>query len=86
MYSREVADSVLTLSASGWTYNNIFVLYDIETESLWYPIPNSAGLTCVAGTYADEVLLRLPSLQTTWALWVENNPTTLYMKFKPSIE
>lgn len=83
MYSRSVGDSVLTLSASGWVYNNLFVLYDYETESLWYPFPNSAGLTCISGTYADEVLLRRASLQTAWKFWVLDNRNSKYMKLRP---
>ena len=30
MYSRELDGTVLTLAASGWTYQSTFVLYDRE--------------------------------------------------------
>ena len=56
VYSREIQGEVLTLSASGWTYNNTFVLYDYETESLWYHMPGESGLTCISGFYADNHL------------------------------
>ena len=36
MYSREIDGEILTLSAGGWTYGRTFVLFDYETESLWY--------------------------------------------------
>jgi hypothetical protein len=35
VYSREIDGKTLTLSASGWTYDRLFVLYDYETESIW---------------------------------------------------
>ena len=52
MYSREIDGKVLTLAFSGWTYNNLFILYDYETESMWYEPPvedseNGAQLSMV---------------------------------------
>ena len=42
MYSRLLDDGspagrVLTFAASGWTWQQIFVLQDLETRSLWFP-------------------------------------------------
>ncbi|MBW1848704.1 MAG: DUF3179 domain-containing protein, partial [Deltaproteobacteria bacterium] len=37
VYSRHIDDRTLTIVPSGWTYKNTFVLYDRETETLWYP-------------------------------------------------
>ena len=52
MYSREANGRIITFGASGWTYQNTFVLYDLETRSLWFGGPGLVGtgvLTCVAG-------------------------------------
>ena len=48
IYYREIDGRVLTLSASGWTYRSTFVLFDYETESLWYDF-GDYHLTCIAG-------------------------------------
>jgi hypothetical protein len=74
VYSREIGGKVLTLSASGWTYRNTFVLYDYETESLWYHMSGESGLTCISGVYADEHLSEFESTQIRWSEWVSINP------------
>ena len=84
MYTRVIEDSVLTLSASGWTYNNVFVLYDYETESTWYPMTDkddfTTPLVCVSGLYADKKLSEIPSQKTNWNVWKSTHPNTKYMK------
>lgn len=76
MYSREIRGHVLTLSASGWTYNNTFVLFDYETESLWYHMPGEDGLRCISGVYADDKLFEYKSTQTRWSDWMALHPET----------
>ena len=80
MYSREIDDQVLTLSASGWTYDFTFVLFDYETESLWYHMPGENGLRCIAGEFADRKLEEFSSVQTRWADWVRQFPASSYLK------
>lgn len=81
MYSRELGDSVLTLSASGWTYNNTFVLYDYETESMWYHLSGEDGLRCISGFYADQKLDEFPSAFIRWDAWLSTNPTTKFLDY-----
>ncbi|GAB4372947.1 MAG: hypothetical protein Kow0042_16540 [Calditrichia bacterium] len=81
VYSREIADTVLTLSASGFTYNNTFVLYDYETESMWYHLPGEEGLTCISGKYADQKLKEFPSAFVRWNIWKQSNPNTQYLRY-----
>ena len=76
MYSREIEGEILTLSASGWTYNNTFVLYDYETESIWYHMPGDRCLTCISGLYADKRLPEFESIQIRWSNWIELFPET----------
>jgi len=80
VYSRNFIGTTLTLSASGWTYNNTFVLYDYETESLWYHLPDQDGLTAITGFYADKKLSEFSSTQTRWANWVSDHPNSQYLK------
>jgi hypothetical protein len=81
VYSREIDGNILTLSASGWTYNNTFVLYDYETESLWYHLSGTDGLTCIGGIYADRVLPEFHSAFTRWNTWVRGYPKSKFLKY-----
>ncbi len=81
VYSRETVGWTLTLSATGWTYQNTFVLYDYETESLWYPLEvrKYEGLRCISGAFADKTLKEFPSIQTRWSDWISQNPGSLIL-------
>ena len=81
MYSREIDNKILTLSASGWTYKRTFVLYDYETESLWYHLSGTDGLTCISGTYADRVLEEFISTRVRWAEWHVGHPQSKILKY-----
>ena len=81
MYSREIDGNILTLSASGWTYKSTFVIYDFETESIWYHLEGTDGLTCISGTYADRTLEELSSVRARWNSWKAQNPDTKYLEF-----
>lgn len=81
MYSREIDGEVLTLSASGWTYDLTFVLYDYESESLWYHLEGEDALTCVNGRWRDR---KLPELGTTvlrWRDWKATHPNSKYLDY-----
>ena len=79
MYSREIDGNVLTLGASGWTYDYTFVLYDYQTESMWYHLPGEDGLTCISGTYADRKLEEFQSTKTRWNAWKNRNPSSKFL-------
>jgi len=79
VYSREIDTQVLTLSASGWTYNDTFVLYDYETESLWYHLPGEDGLTCIGGKFANRKLKEFKSFRMRWIDWKRRNQGTLVL-------
>ena len=81
MYSREIDEEILTLGASGWTYRNTFVLYDFETESMWYHLQGSDGLTCISGTYADRKLPEFESTLARWNRWKADYPASRILEF-----
>jgi len=81
VYSREIDGQVLTLSASGWTYKSTFVLYDYETESIWYHLSGTDGLTCISGKFQDRLLPEFESTRTRWSNWKALNPDTKYLKY-----
>ena len=84
--SREIDSNVLTLSASGWTYFSTFVLYDYETESMWFPLSGGTPLICVSGFYADRKLGEVEGIPTRWNTWKADHPETKFMKYSPSQE
>ncbi|KAA3615987.1 MAG: DUF3179 domain-containing protein [Calditrichaeota bacterium] len=79
VYSREIDGQALTLSASGWTYRNTFVLYDYESESLWYHLEGESGLTCISGKWNDRKLDEYPVVVMFWSEWVKKYPQTKYL-------
>ncbi len=83
MYSRKIDGRVLTLSASGWTYNRLFVLFDYETESVWYDF-GDGGLTCVAGEFEGRKLEERVSGYESWERWKVSYPVSkLYRAVSP---
>lgn len=79
--SREIDGNILTLSASGWTYLRTFVLWDYETETLWFPkTTRNSFMTGINGEYADRMLNEYNSSKTTWKEWKRMYPNTKYMK------
>ena len=81
MYSREIDGQVLTIASSGWTYESLFVLWDYETESIWYDLWEQEGLTAIAGEYADAVLPKYESRLTRWHNWKEHHPDTKFLDY-----
>jgi hypothetical protein len=81
VYSREIDGQVLTLSASGWTYQLTFVLYDYETESLWYHLEGENDLTCISGQFADKKLPEFQSTVTRWKIWKSMHADTKFLKY-----
>lgn len=79
MYSRELAGDTLTLGASGWTYESTFVLYDFKTESLWYHLDGTDGLTCISGPLADNRLPELQSVVMRWRDWKRAHPNSKFL-------
>jgi len=77
--SREINDQILTLSASGWTYFDTFILYDYETESMWFPVVCGAGFTCITGVFEDLTLPLFPSELTGWTEWKNEHPDSKYL-------
>lgn len=81
MYSREIDGQVLTLSASGWTYDLTFVLFDFETESMWYHLEGEDGLTCISGEFADRKLPEFQSTVTRWKTWKAMHEDSKFLKY-----
>jgi hypothetical protein len=75
VYARRVGDRVLDFGHRGWLYEDSFVFYDRETDSLWV----QATGECIYGHYKGTRLERLPATQTTWERWRSLHPDTLVL-------
>jgi hypothetical protein len=77
VYSRAIDGQTLTLVPSGWTYKRTFVMYDRETETLWYH--EKEGLRGIEGKYFQRLLPLLPHENTRWGSWVSQHPNSWLM-------
>ncbi len=87
VYKRTYADKVFTFAVSGYTYFDSkvwdgldgFILWDRETESLWWPLIDKA----VSGSLKNVKLQKLEGAyweDTTWGYIKENYPNAQVMK------
>jgi len=87
VYSRTYCDTTFTFALSGYTYwdndvwngINAFVLWDRETESLWWPLIDQA----VSGKMQDTWLEKHDESkwwETTWGDVVQNYPGAVVLK------
>lgn len=82
-YVRTTAGRIITLSASGWLYDDRSVLYDRETESLWYRLDGDDRLTCINGEFLDNALEAVPVTRTSWTAWFNAHPHTRVLRLAP---
>ena len=55
VYGREIEGAVTTFGTTGYTYNNTFLLYDRQTDSIWYPY-QSQEMNALSGRLTGSVL------------------------------
>jgi hypothetical protein len=72
VYARKVKDQTLDFSHRGWLYEETFLFYDYQTDSLWVEATGQA----VSGPFKGTILDRLPATQTTWSEWRQLHPET----------
>ena len=83
MYGRTLDGQVLTLAASGWTWMSTFVLWDHETNSIWFGGSGERGwdnLICVGGPLQDSRLSRYEFHRIYWRSWFNSHPESKIMR------
>lgn len=78
--SRKLPQGTLTFANSGLLWNSCGLVYDRESQSLWFPL---AG-TAVAGPAASQKLQFLPFTLTTWERWRQQHPETTLVQPDPA--
>lgn len=79
VHARVLDGTVLTLSASGWVYDDQSVLFDYETESLWYRLAGETCLTCISGPLFTATLPERSFAVRSWSDWSAAHPSTGFM-------
>lgn len=74
---------VVEFGTAGYTMNNVFVLYDRTTDSVWYPLTDDT-FDAVAGPYKGKKLpfITKPKVMRLHA-WAKLHPETLVMLEPP---
>ncbi len=73
VFNREIDGQTLDFGVSGLLVDNLLVMYDRQTDSLWTPLDGTA----LQGSLMGKRLEMVQSWFTTWEAWLEHNPTTL---------
>ena len=87
IYEREIGDYTFTFGSSGYTYAdedvweglNVFVLWDRETESLWWP-PIGESVSGMMKGVKLPVMDEIYWSQTTWGEIVKEHSDALILK------
>ena len=93
VYNRTYCDTTLTFALSGYTYSSpeiwngvdAFVLWDRETESLWWPLIDAA----VSGEMLGTSMVKFtdtPSWEITWAEIQKDYPDALVLATGQTME
>ena len=79
MCSRTLDDRTVAFGTTGYTLDDVFVLYDRDTDSIWYPLGDQT-LDAVAGSRKGTAidLLAEPS-PVRLGDWLDEHPTSLVL-------
>jgi hypothetical protein len=72
VYRRKLDDKVLSFGHAGILYEQSFIMYDRQTESLWVHVTGEAA----HGSLKGKRLEFMPSTVTNWTNWKKNYPHT----------
>jgi len=76
VYARTIGKKTLTFTVSGKLWRNSLIMEDKESGSLWSHITGKA----LEGPMQGQHLTIIPSVQTTWSLWVKQHPDTKVLR------
>jgi hypothetical protein len=78
VYSRRLDGHTLTFDHARFLHEGSFVMYDLETVSLWIHTTGEAAV----GEHKWKVLEFIPSIVTTWKNWRSEHPQTRVLNVK----
>lgn len=76
VYGREIDGKEVTFGTTGYTMNNVFVLYDRATESVWYPA-SETELKATSGPRKGRAIVFVDKPEPmTLGKWRSQHPST----------
>jgi len=86
VYGRDLDEEPVDFGTTGYTNNNVFVLYDRKTDSVWYPLTDGT-LDAVSGPKKGEKIefIAKPK-RMSLGEWKAKHPDTLVMLPPPYSE
>jgi len=73
VHARTVNGSPARFGHRGWLWKNSYILYDVETDSLWHHLTGRA----LSGPLRGTALARWRTELLTWEAWRDEHPDTL---------
>lgn len=81
VYTRTIGEKTFTFIVSGKLWRNSLIMQDKETNSLWSHVTGES----MDGPMKGQQLEYIPSVQTTWADWVEQHPETKVLRKEKAV-
>lgn len=74
MYSREINNQEVRFGTTGYTLNKVFILFDRETNTVWYPGKNDT-LNAVGGRLkGNSIPVSAKNEMMPLGQWLEKHP------------
>lgn len=79
MCARTIEGQTVSFGTTGYTMNNVFVLYDRSTDSVWYPLKDDS-FDAVSGPFRGRALkfIAKPAVMRLHE-WAAEHPDTLVL-------
>lgn len=79
VHGRQINGEIDQFGVSGYVHNNVFLIFDRKTESLWYPLDDTKW-TAISGPRKGETIpfIEKPVVETLGS-WRKKHPNTLVL-------
>ncbi len=79
VYGRTLDGKVTSFGTTGYTYDNVFLLYDRQSDSVWYPLETDS-MTSVGGRLRGQSIPVLDKpKRVPFKSWRRDHPGTLLL-------
>lgn len=79
MCSRKIEDEIHTFGTTGYTMNRVFVLYDRNTDSIWYPLGDRTFDAVSGARKGTQVPFLSEQDPVSLGDWLEDHPDSLVL-------
>lgn len=79
MYGREIDGTVTTFGTTGYTLDNVFLLYDRLSQSVWYPLGDGAFDAVGGPMLGKKIPYLLKPPVTSLGTWMQTHPDSLVL-------